>query len=152
MRGVPQQACHDDGCFVGAQPVALYGRSADLPGLLPTDLSCLWLQVRSVRQELVKSFKPLPAGGSITVASRCSEFLERARTMLLAVGFDPDALHFLDARKKGWERGLTVEDFLITDAVTQASLVERKRLRGVTFTLLSAEALETLLKFVKGTR
>ena len=151
VRGVPLNACRDERRFVGAQPVALYGRSAELPGLLPADLSCLWLQARSVRQEIVKSFKPLPAGGSLTVASRWPEFLERARTMLLAVGFDPDALHFLDARAKGWERGLSVEDFLITDAVTHASLA-KKSLRGVTFTVLSAEALETLEEFVNGIR
>ena len=72
--------------------------------------------------------------------------------MLVAVGFDPDALHFLDARKKGWERGLTVEDFFITDSVTRASLAKQKRSSGVTFTLLSAEAVETLQEFVNGIR
>ena len=151
VRGVALNVCRDERRFVGAQPVALYGRSAELPGLLPTNLSCLWLQARSVRQEIVKSFKPLPAGGSLTVASRWPEFLERARTMLVAVGFDPDALHFLDARAKGWERGLSVEDFLITDAVTHA-LLAKKSLRGVTFNVLSAEALETLEEFVNGIR
>ena len=147
----------------GAQPVALYGRSAELPELLPPDVSCIWLQVRSVHDELAKSLEPLPAGWSITVASRWSEFRKRARTMLLAVGFDPEALHFVDARNPGWERGLTREDFLITDSVTQSSLSENRsarggpkmptaRFRGATFTLLSPEAIDALRDFVDASR
>ena len=62
VRGVSQQACRDDNRFVGAQPVALYGRSEELPRLLPADVSCLWLQVHSVQEELVKSLQAASRG------------------------------------------------------------------------------------------
>ena len=148
VRGTTLEGCRDPHCFDGAQPVALYGRSVELTGLLPSNVSCLWLQVRSVRREVSKRLSPLPAGGAITVASRWPEFLERGRTMLLAVGFDPEALHFLDARAEDWDRGLGADDFVITDAVTHASLAKKKLVRSVTFTLLSDEAIEALNAFV----
>ena len=54
----------------------------------------------------------------IGVASHWPEFLEIARTMLVAAGLNSDMLIFRDVRKPLWTRGLEQTTAIICDAYT----------------------------------
>ena len=42
----------------------------------------------------------------------------RTRTILLAAALDADAMEFRDAREDGWDRGLELCHFVISDVIT----------------------------------
>ena len=90
--------CRDPSALVGAAVVALYGKGAAIRSALPPGYPCLWLRSRSVQDELSKSLRPLPEGVHLAVVSRWPDFINWARTILLAAGLDPDVLSFHDAR------------------------------------------------------
>ena len=152
IRGASLDQCRDASVFVGAQPVALYGRSDELPALLPTDKSCLWLQTHSVREELERTLRPLPPGDSVSVVSHWPGFLHWARTILPAAGLNADTLSFHDARRPDWKRALRVVDFIVTDALTADKLPKRSRVRAFTFTLLPEASLDQLREFLDDLR
>jgi DNA-binding transcriptional regulator YhcF (GntR family) len=152
IRGASLDQCRDTRIFVGAQPIALYGRSDELVALLPSEKSCLWLQTRSVREELERILRPVPPGESVGVISHWPEFLHLARTILLAAGLDPDALSFHDARQPDWRRALRMVDFIVADAVTADELPRRNRTRTFTLTLLPEASRDQLRDFLDGLR
>ena len=152
IREASLEQCRNTGVFVGAQPVALYGRSDKLPELLPTDKSCLWLQTHSVREELERTLRPLPPGHSVGVISHWPGFLQYARTILLAAGLPQDTLSFHDARRPGWKRAVPVVDLVVTDALTADELPKRSRVRTFTFTLLPDASLDRLREFLDDLR
>ena len=86
--------------------VALYDHVDDLKRTLPAEASCTFLHSRSIAKSLVGQ-RPPAKDTVITVISRWPDFLQWARTTLVAVGLDPQSLDTRDARAKGWDRGLT---------------------------------------------
>jgi hypothetical protein len=56
------------------------------------------------------------------VISSWKQFLQWARTTLIAVGIDPNAIDLRDGKKKGWERGLTNKSFIIADSLAARQL------------------------------
>jgi GntR family transcriptional regulator len=107
--------------LAGAVPVAMYGQAEKVSQLLPAGSELLLLRTRSMPESLSDETRP-PRDSLITVASSWPDFLQRARTVLVAAGLDPDALSFRDARRRGWERGLRNSLFVITDSLTARSL------------------------------
>lgn len=102
--------------LIGAVAVALYGHFADIkPRLGPTS-ELLVIHSASVVESLLGQTRPA-ADSLIAIVSRWPAFLKQARTMLVSVGLDPDALSFRDAREKGWEKGLRAVAFVITDSL-----------------------------------
>ncbi len=109
------------GTLVGAFCVALYDHAEDLRSSLPPEVECLLLRSRSIARSLFGRPRP-EADTLITVVSRWPDFLQWTRTTLVAVGLDPESLDIRDARKKGWDRGLSPRSFIVTDSLTARRL------------------------------
>jgi GntR family transcriptional regulator len=89
----------------GAIAVALRSKAKAVREALRPGAELLTLQVRSVPSSL-SDWLPAPLGMLVGIASRWDNFLQMARTFLIAAGFEVDALIFRDAKKAGWQRGL----------------------------------------------
>ena len=134
------------GLLQGAVPVALPNRIKALDKILPSGAELVALRASSVPASLA-AYLPLPKFILIGVASRSSDFLKLARTMLVAAGLDTDALVFRDARKTNWRKGLDQTTAVICDTVTAADLP--KGCRAIPFRLLSESCLSELLEYEK---
>lgn len=132
--------------LVGAAPVAMYGQAEDVRALLPPDTECLLLHSRSVPESLQGQQPPAP-GSLIAVVSRWPEFLRWSRTILVAVGIDPDSISFRDAREPGWQRGLRSSAFVITDALTVRTLPAGCDAR--VFRIIADSSVQELRRFVE---
>jgi len=119
--GAGIEVCTNSKKLVGAVCVALYDHVDDLKRTLPMEVSCVFLRSRSVPKSLSGRVRP-SADTLITVVSRWPDFLQWTRTTLVAVGIDPAAIDLRDARRQGWERGLTRQSFIITDSLLQSRL------------------------------
>lgn len=139
--GVSVDECRRPGKLTGGLCVALYDSTKVVQPALPPEVSCLYLRSRSISNSLMREIRP-DANTLIIVISRWPSFLNWARTVLVAINIDPDVISLRDARKKGWERGLTQRDFVITDAL----LAERmpKNCRAHVFRVISDESLAEL--------
>lgn len=107
----------DRNLLVGAVPVALYGQAEAVTATLPPTTACLLLKTRSI-PEALKGQRPPAPDELISIVSHWPNFLNIARSVLIAVGLDGDALNFRDARDPDWARGLRSSAMIITDAAT----------------------------------
>src|ERR1700676_901695 len=89
----PVRTCglRDAEALEGAIPVALPSKEAIVREFLPDGTELLTLKIRSVPTSLAE-WLPAPSSALVGIASRWPDFLELARTMLIASGFHPDAL------------------------------------------------------------
>lgn len=125
----------------GAMPVALARNATIVRKTLPATTDLTILTIRSVPSSLAQ-WLPSPAGVLLGVASGWSEFLKLARTVLLAAGFERDALLFRDTRRAHWSRGLQQTSAVICDSATVSQLP--KNCRPIVFPLLSDSSLREL--------
>jgi hypothetical protein len=65
--------------------------------------------------------------------------------MLIAAGFDADALVVRDARKPGWQEGLKSTAAVVCDSLTALDLP--KRIRAIPFPLLAESSLDELRRY-----
>jgi len=128
---------------IGALCVALNDHEEEVRASLPPEYPCLFLRSRSIARSLSRETRPAP-DTTITVISRWPDFLNWARTTLVAVGIDATALDLRDAREKDWDRGLTSKTFIVTDHFTSRKLPPRCRAR--TFQVIADESLDELRK------
>jgi GntR family transcriptional regulator len=128
----------------GAIAVALPSKARAVRQALPSGAELLTLQVRSVRSTLA-GWLPAPSSALVGIASRWDNFLQMARTFLIAAGFESDALIFRDVKKLGWQRGLGQAAAVICDSVTAADLPETTRV--IPFQLLSESSLTELRRY-----
>ena len=126
---------------IGALCVALNDHEEDVRTCLPPESHCLFLRSRSIARSLSSEARPAP-DTTITVISRWPNFLNWARTTLVAVGIDATALDLRDARERDWDRGLTSKSLIVTDHLTSRSLPPRCRARA--FHVISDESLDEL--------
>ena len=126
---------------VGAMCVALYDHTQEVRGMLQRETPCLFLRSVSIPKRLAGERRPSP-GDIVTVASRWPDFLHWARTTLVAVGVDPAVLDLRDARRKGWDRGLTGSSFIITDSLLARSVPKSCRPR--IFQIIAGESMAEL--------
>lgn len=91
----------------GAIAVALPSKAEAVRRALPAGAELLTLQVRSVPSALA-GWLPAPSTALVGIASRWDNFLQMARTFLIAAGFESDALIFetpkSQAGKEDWSR------------------------------------------------
>jgi GntR family transcriptional regulator len=82
------------------------------------------LRIRSVPLSLNEHLPSADArvGVLVGIASRWPDFLRFARTMLVAAGFDSDALIVRDATQPGWRDGLSEAAAVVCDIVTAHQL------------------------------
>ncbi|HYG09032.1 MAG TPA: GntR family transcriptional regulator [Pyrinomonadaceae bacterium] len=148
VRGMSVEACVRDGLPAGALAVALYGQEAEgVRTTLRADTNrMILLHSRSVPESLAGAIRPAQ-DALIAVVSRWPEFLRWARTVLVAAGVDPAALHFRDAREADWQRGLTSSALVIADALTARQLPPNCTPR--VFRMIADSSLDELRRFVR---
>lgn len=76
------------------------------------------------------------------IASGWPGFLEIARTVLTAAGYDPEALVFRDAKADGWARGLGARSAVVCDLLTSAGVPDG--VHRIVFALVSDDSLAGL--------
>jgi GntR family transcriptional regulator len=151
---LPVSSCNVDQCrqkesFAGAVPVATAINARAVREALPESSELLVLQLRSAGDSLA-TYLPVKSPALIGIASRWPTFLKMARTMLIAAGFDPDALLLRDASKPNWQRGLDQAQAVICDTVTAKNLNGHRRV--LPFALLSPSSLERLRDYESSLR
>ena len=103
------------------------------------------VRVRGVAASLA-SFVPFPRTALVGIVSGWPRFLELARTMLVAAGFDADAIAVRDARAQVALAGLEGLDAVVCDVVTARAIP--KGVKVICFRLLAEEALAELRQMV----
>jgi DNA-binding transcriptional regulator YhcF (GntR family) len=101
--------------------VALPTRAAKIRRQLPRGVPCIALRLRSVRASIEGQTKPAP-DTVITIISRSAEIRLWSRAMLIAVGFDPDALSEIDATSHGWQDRLARNALVVADVIVAREL------------------------------
>ena len=132
------------GQLAGCAVTALASRAKQVHGVLPAAVPVILLRLRSIASSLEGQQRPQP-DGLVTVVSHSSEILRWSRTILLAAALDPDALEFRDAREPGWQDGLHLSEFLVTDAITARRIPQGCPAR--IFRVIADSSIEELSRF-----
>ena len=139
--GITPEACRESETLSGSIPVVLLSKYDQVRAVLPADVDCVALQVRSVPASLA-DWTPIPRDALIVVASRWQGFLQWAHTLLLSAGAQPDAVELRDARRPQWRRGLQQARVVIADVLTARRVPPE--CRTLTFPLVSEASLSEL--------
>jgi DNA-binding transcriptional regulator YhcF (GntR family) len=99
------------------------------------------VRLRGIAESLA-AFVPFPRTALVGVVSSWPRFLELARTMLIAAGFDAEALVLRNARTEGALHGLAALDAVVCDVVTAQAIP--KGVRVICFRLVSEDGLSEL--------
>ena len=137
-------ACDSAESLEGAILLAMPSKVATVRKELADGVECIALRVRSVTESLVP-WMPARKQALVAVVSSWPDFLKRARTMLVAAGFDSDGLLMRDAKDKGWEKGLPETAAVICDSLTATRVP--KQCRVVPFPLLAEVSLAELRRY-----
>jgi len=105
-----------DSCLAGAVPMVLFGHAGAAREQISRASDLLVLHSASVVERMRGQRRP-SADALVAIVSRWPDFLQWSRTMLVAAGLDDDGLSLRDARRQGWEKGITSADFVITDSL-----------------------------------
>ena len=129
----------------GSLVVALPKQASKVRRELPRGVECLALRLRSVKGSIEGRARP-EAGAVVTIVSRSPQVRQAARTMLLAVGLDPDSLCEIDAASDGWRDRLTTGAFVVTDVAAASELPSSCRVN--VFRLIADSSIAELKHFV----
>jgi GntR family transcriptional regulator len=130
--------------FSGAIVATMPGSDQKIRKLLPEHCECLSLRLNSVTMSLAQ-WLPARTELLIGIASEWPRFLKLAQTMLIASGFDADALVIRDARKAGWKTSLRTTVAVVCDSLTASKLPPGTR--GIVYRLLSDAAISDLQRY-----
>ena len=130
--------------LTGAVPVVLYGHFAEVKKRLGTTSDLLVIHSASVVESLRGQTRP-SSDSLVAIVSRWPEFLKWARTMLVSVGLDADALSVRDARERGWEKGLRSAAFVITDSLMAPKIPAGCEVK--IFKMIAASSLEEIREY-----
>jgi len=117
VTGVSIEDCGLPETLAAAIPLCRPSKTKLVRAQLPAGVELITLPIRSPN-ELLRSWLPAPVESMIGVVSHWPEFLETARTMLIAVGLSSEMLVFRDARDPRWRRGLEQATAILCDAFT----------------------------------
>lgn len=137
-------ACDDADALHACIPVALPSKVETVRKRLPAGTDLLPLRVRSVTDSL-GSWLPARQDVLIAVVSSWPDFLKRAQTMLIAAGFDADALIVRDARLNGWQKALPQVTAIVCDTLTATKLP--KSCNALPFPVLASSCLLELQQY-----
>ena len=125
----------------GTVALVLPSKAAAVRAALPPETRMHILRVRSVPQSLA-AWLPAPTAALVGIASGWAPFLDFARTMLVAAGFDADALLLRNTTEKSWHQGLAETDAVVCDTHTATLLPAG--IKTIPFRLLADDALTDL--------
>lgn len=118
--GASPEACGNSATLLGAIPLCRPSQANAVRAILPAGVELITLQIRSARAWLDSWLSSLKGRQLIGVVSRWPDFIEIARTVLIAAGVDPDLLVLRNATRPRWVRGLDQTGAIICDARTAA--------------------------------
>jgi GntR family transcriptional regulator len=130
--------------LAGAVAVAISINESAVRAAMPPDSELLLLHLRSAGGSLAPHL-PAPSSALIAIASGWPTFVNTARTMLIAAGFDPDCLVLRDSSQANWERGLQQTAAVICDSLTVKRL--NGRYRVLVFPLLAESSVTELRNY-----
>jgi DNA-binding transcriptional regulator YhcF (GntR family) len=128
----------------GAIVATMPGSDQKVKKLLPESCECLSLRVNSVTMSLAQ-WMPARTELLVGIASGWPRFLKLAQTMLIASGFDSDALVIRDTHKAGWKNSLRGTVAVVCDSVTASKLPPETR--AIVYRLLSDAAIIDLQRY-----
>jgi DNA-binding transcriptional regulator YhcF (GntR family) len=131
--------------LAGAVPLVLVSKAEIVREQLP-EVECLPLRLRSVPQSLAQ-WLPAKKDALVAVCSSWPDFLRWARTLLVAAGFDPNAIFLCDARRRGWEKSLASASAVVCDQLTARRV--RTKGRVIPFALLADATIAELRQYVE---
>ena len=129
----------------GSLALVLPSKAEALREVLPPAVAMHILRVRSI-PTLLQPWLPAPSDALVGVASRWPPFLAFARIMLIAAGFDSDALLMRDATQPDWMAGLSQARTVICDSCTASALPNS--ISRIKFNILAEESVTDLKKMV----
>ena len=109
--------CRNRETLTAAIPLCRPSQAKAVREALPKGVELVTLPIRSPNAWL-SPWLPAPKGHLVGVVSHWPEFLESARTMLIAAGLPPEILIFRDARRPRWRRGLEQVTAILCDSYT----------------------------------
>ena len=139
--------CAREDVIQGAVPVCRPSQVKAVRLVVPKGVEVVPLGIRSAHAWLAP-WLPAPPGHLVGVASAWPEFLENARTMLVAAGVPAEALMLRDTRRAKWARGLETCSVVLCEAVSGGLRELPKGPQVVVYRVLAdgaAEALQTYL-------
>ena len=134
--------------LTAAIPVCRPSQARLVRSAVPRGVELVTLPIRSANTWL-NPWLPAPKGHLLGVVSHWPQFLEGARTMLIAAGLAPEALVFRDTREPRWRRGLEQVTAILCDSYTAQLATLPHRPFHIVFPLL-ADGVEKLLREYSG--
>lgn len=124
--------------------VAMFDETANIKNVLPSDKSCVFLNLRSVSDSMKDQRRP-SGEELIAVVSGWEKFLFSSKTMLVAAQIDAENLIVRNTNEKEWQNGLNLAAMIICDALTAKKLEKFQNVR--VFHLVADESIERLKQF-----
>jgi DNA-binding transcriptional regulator YhcF (GntR family) len=143
----PEQCCDAD-VLTAAIPLCRPSQEKLVRDVLPKGFELVVLPIRSATGWLIP-WLPAPDGHLIGVVSHWPEFLDRARTMLVAAGLSPEVLIFRDARIRNWRRGLEQVTAVLCDSYTAQTASFPQKPYQLVFPLLADSAAVELRRYTR---
>jgi DNA-binding transcriptional regulator YhcF (GntR family) len=134
--GAPLEDCARPESLTAAIPLCRPSKTKMVRAALPSGIELITLKIRSANAWL-GPWLPALSGQLVGIASHWPEFLEIARTMLVAAGLSPETLISRDARLPRWGRGLDQAAAVICDAYTASERSFPSGPRAIIFPLLA---------------
>jgi DNA-binding transcriptional regulator YhcF (GntR family) len=151
VAGVSIEEGTTPGALHGAIPLCRPSKTKMVQAVLPAGVELITLQIRSANAWLAPSLPGLK-DKLIGVVSHWPEFLIIARTMLAAVGIDPDLLLLRDTHQPRWTRGLDQTTAIICDVLTAKKRTLPAGPRPFVFSLLADSARTELQRIAASSR
>ncbi|HEV2646480.1 MAG TPA: GntR family transcriptional regulator [Acidobacteriaceae bacterium] len=140
--------CCEGRVLEGAIPLCRPSQAKAVRAGVPRGVEVVTLPIRSANAWL-SPWLPAPAGHLLGVVSEWSEFLESARTMLIAAGLPVEALVIRNAREARWRRGLEQVTAILCDSYTAGLGRLPERPFHIVFRVLADSAAEMLREYTQ---
>jgi GntR family transcriptional regulator len=142
----PEKCRANRECLAGAVPLCRPSRRLMVQEAVGVGVELIVLPISSASAWLAPLVKAAP-GQLIAVVSHWPEFLETARTVLLAAGVAGDALVLIDANRPEWMCRLAAANAILCDVYTASRPELPKKPKRFVFPLLADSAKEMLRPF-----
>jgi DNA-binding transcriptional regulator YhcF (GntR family) len=146
VREAAPEECCDAKSLLAAIPLCRPTQEKPVRDALPKGFELIVLPIRSATGWL-SPWLPAPDGHLIAVISHWPEFLNRARTMLVAAGLPTDSLVFRDARSRNWRRGLEQVTAVLCDSYTAQTASFPQKPFQIVFPILADSAAAELRRY-----